>query len=235
MNNQQFLQTISRSFKVFLVAGSRSPKKLKVLHKEIAVDIQNRLGNDYTVRSYGIGDGTEGTIRGRYMEKRVDILIYNNNKELGAVGIKFVMNNYSQNSNNYFENMLGETANIRASNKNYFQILILPDRVPYYNKNGKINRWEEVSGHNIDKYIALSNDDEKVYMHTPIKTLLFVMKFPPCNNNISTRSKYNKFYLGLPIIEIKTSDNVAGNFEKAVILNDYDNFIEKVVHNIKSI
>jgi hypothetical protein len=51
------------------------------------------------------------------------------------------MQNYSQNSNNYFENMLGETANIRSSNIPYFQIFIIPDEIPYYKKEkGKILR-----------------------------------------------------------------------------------------------
>ncbi|KKQ67761.1 MAG: hypothetical protein US88_C0011G0012 [Parcubacteria group bacterium GW2011_GWA2_38_27] len=34
--------------------------------------------------------------------------------------------------------MLGETANIRTSNKEYFQILILSEEMPYYNESGKI-------------------------------------------------------------------------------------------------
>ena len=34
------------------------------------------------------------------------------------------MQNYSQNSVNYFENMLGETANIRSNNKTYIEKII---------------------------------------------------------------------------------------------------------------
>ena len=66
---------------------------------------------------------------GRYMEKRVDIVVLKDEKDIAGIGVKFVMSNYSQNSNNYFENMLGETANIRAGKKKYFQVLLLPERL----------------------------------------------------------------------------------------------------------
>lgn len=131
MNNKQFLQTVKQSFLKFLQTHSRSNKKLIVLHGAIAKDIKDKLGNKYKIKSLGMEDGKEGKLNGRYMEKTVDILISKDGDDLAGIGVKFVMNNYSQNSNNYFENMLGETANIRTNNKDYFQILILPDEMPY--------------------------------------------------------------------------------------------------------
>jgi len=119
MNNLQFLQTVKKSFIRFLETHPRSNKKLIILHGAIANDIKNRLGQGYESKSLGIGNGKEGKMHGRYMEKTIDILISKNENDIAGIGIKFVMNNYSQNSNNYFENMLGETANIRT-NKNYF-------------------------------------------------------------------------------------------------------------------
>ena len=62
---------------------------------------------------------------GRYINKNVDIVIYKRTV-IAGIGVKFVMQNYSQNSNNYFENMLGETANIRSKNIPYFQIFVIP-------------------------------------------------------------------------------------------------------------
>ena len=86
---------------------------------------------------------------GRYVDKKVDITISKKDatmhKDIPVAGIavKFVMQNYSQNSNNYFENMLGETANIRANKCPYFQIFIILDRLPYYKKETKrITKWE---------------------------------------------------------------------------------------------
>ncbi|OGZ78698.1 MAG: hypothetical protein A2358_02750 [Candidatus Staskawiczbacteria bacterium RIFOXYB1_FULL_37_44] len=236
MNNQQFLQTIGASLRRFLQTHSRSNEKLKVLHAKIAEDIQSRLGNSYMIKSLGTGDGKEGEMIGRYIDKTVDIIISKDGKNLAGIGVKFVMNNYSQNSNNYFENMLGETANIRANKGKYFQVFVLPEEMPYYDNTGKIQKWEKVTVHNIKKYIALSNDNTDTYLHTPIKTLLFIVKFPACDLKlIKTREKYKKCYLKNKNIEIQTSNVISGNFGDAIILNDYNSFAEKVVYNIKSI
>lgn len=173
---------------------------------------------------------------GRYLDKTIDILISKTGKNLAGIGVKFVMNNYSQNSNNYFENMLGETANIRSNKGKYFQVLVLPEEMPYFDSVGKIQKWEKITKHNIRKYITLSNDNTDIYLHTPIKTLLFVIKFPTCNQKlVTTREKYKRFYLKMKSISMQISNNISGDFGEAMILNDYDNFIEKVVHNIKSI
>ena len=236
MNNQQFLQVISESFNKFLQTHANSNEKLKILHKKIALDLISKLGKDYSIKAYGINDGKEGKMNGRYIEKAVDILISKNGKDVAGVGVKFVMNNYSQNSNNYFENMLGETANIRSNNKKYFQILLLPEKMPYYSDKGKIKNWEKITNHNIKKYISLSDDNTDVYLHTPIKTLLFIVKFPACDEaEINTRNKYKSFYLGLSRVDIKISKNISGNFGEAIVFNDYENFIEKIVFYLKSI
>jgi len=237
MNNKQFLQTVKQSFLKFLKTHSRSNKKLIVLHGAIAKDIKDKLGNKYKIKSLGVGDGKEGKLDGRYMEKTVDILISENGNDLAGIGVKFVMNNYSQNSNNYFENMLGETANIRTNNKDYFQILILPDEMPYYNNKGVITKWEKLAAHNIDKYIALSKDNTDRFFHTPAKTLLFIIKFPNCDHNaITTKTKYKRYYLNqIPDSPIQTSANINSVFGNTIILNDYEVFIEKITHYIKSI
>src|SRR3989339_1799278 len=226
MNNQQFLQTIGASLRRFLQTHSRSNEKLKVLHAKIAEDIQSRLGNSYMIKSLGTGDGKEGEMIGRYIDKTVDIIISKDGKNLAGIGVKFVMNNYSQNSNNYFENMLGETANIRTNNKDYFQILILPDEMPYYNNKGVITKWEKLAAHNIDKYIALSKDNTDRFFHTPAKTLLFIIKFPNCDHNaITTKTKYKRYYLNqIPDSPIQTSANINSVFGNTIILNDYEVF-----------
>ena len=163
------------------------------MHGTIAKDIEDKLGDEYKIKSLGLG-GKEGKLDGRYMEKTVDILISKNGNDLVGIGVKFVMNNYSQNSNNYFENMLGETANIRTNNKDYFQILILPDEMPYYNNKGI--KWEKLTAHNIDKYIALSKDNTGIFFDTLVQTLLFIIKFPNCDHNtITTKTKYKRHYL----------------------------------------
>jgi len=237
MNNNQFLQTIKKSFIKFLETHPRSNKKLIILHGAIADDIKNRLGREYEVKSLGTGNGKEGETDGRYMGKTVDILISKNKNDIAGVGIKFVMNNYSQNSNNYFENMLGETANIRTNNKEYFQILILPEEMPYYNKKGEIKKWEKITDHNIDKYIVLSKDDTGRYLHTPVKTLLFIIKFPKCDHAlITTKKEYKEHYLNQARnVSLQISTSVSGSFGKAMVLNNFETFIKKIVYYLKSI
>ena len=123
--NNDFMAVLNSSFITYLQTGPRSNEKLKILHGFIAKKIQNKLGDSYTVFSYGVGDNKESNISGRYINKNVDIGIFKGGRPLAGIAIKFVMSNYSQNSNNYFENMLGETANIRCEGVLYFQIIIL--------------------------------------------------------------------------------------------------------------
>src|SRR5574344_1366425 len=233
MDNIEFLGVISNSFKKFLETGSRSNEKLKILHQAIATDIIERLGNGFSVHSLGIGSGQEETIKGRYIDKKVDITILKGIKPIAGIGVKFVMQNYSQNSNNYFENMLGETANIRCSNNRYFQIFIIPDKLPYYKNDGSIQKWESFTEHNSTKYLTLSKDNIETSIHTPTKTLLFVIHLPDIPDDIKSRSKYIASYSELEKLIICESQVEYGRFSNAVIFNDYDDFANKVVHYIK--
>ena len=194
MDNHEFLSVVGDSFKKFLETGSRSNEKLKILHGAIAKDLQKRLGNEYWVQSLGVGDGKEMKIDGRYIDKAVDITILKKDKPIAGIGVKFVMQNYSQNSNNYFENMLGETANIRCANIPYFQIFIIPDKLPYYKNDGTFQKWEEFSSHNSAKYLTLSKDDIQTSIHTPTKTLLFVIHLPEIEKDVKDKKEYVTYY-----------------------------------------
>ena len=101
LSNQQFLDKVLTSFKEFIKSGtSRSIAKLKPLHGAIATDIAERLGDSYKVYSQGYKKGKEKKINGRYIDKMVDITIEDvkTKKTVAGIGIKFVMQNYSQNS-----------------------------------------------------------------------------------------------------------------------------------------
>lgn len=232
MDNQEFLTVVGNSFKKFLETGSRSNEKLKILHGAIAKDLKERLGIGYSVCSLGIGDGKEEKLDGRYIDKVVDITIKHRQKSVAGIGVKFVMQNYSQNSNNYFENMLGETANIRCANIPYFQIFIIPEKLPYYNKQGLIQKWEEFTIHNATKYLTLSEDNIQTSIHTPTKTLLFVIHLPEISQPIVDKTDYVAFYENQTDFMVSESNTQYGNFSSAVIYNDYEDFIEKVVHYI---
>ncbi len=234
LTNTEFLHIISESFHDFLKSGtSRSTAKLKKLHGAIAKDLHERLGNEYQVWSQGYLYEKENFIMGRYLNKRVDITVKKGDKSVAGIAVKFVMQNYSQNSNNYFENMLGETANIRCNHCPYFQIFIILDKLPYYNNEGEIRRWESFSLHNISKYEVLSKDDINVYYHTPNKTLIFVIHIPD-NENIKTKKEYLSFYKENQF-NMEISNNKYYDFSNSVILNDYEKFMEKVFHTIMAL
>jgi hypothetical protein len=235
MNNQEFLQVISNSFRDFLESGtSRSTTKLKPLHGAVANDIAERLGEDYKVFSQGYGTNKEKKILGRYIDKRVDITIETKEgKSVCGIAVKFVMQNYSQNSNNYFENMLGETANIRCEGIPYFQIFIILDKLPYYKKNKTIKHWEEFTAHNIEKYVKLSKDDINVYFHTPNKTLIYVVHIPD-NTEIKTAEEYFSYYKK-ENPNVTLTKNSYDQFDNSVIFNDYEKFIDKIYYTIKAL
>lgn len=239
MTNQEFLNKILLSFDSFIEIGtSRSTAKLKPLHGAIARDLSEKLGSDYIIKSQGYGDDKEGKIQGRYVEKWVDITVIRKRtyKAIAGVAVKFVMQNYSQNSNNYFENMLGETANIRTANCPYFQIFIVFDKLPYYKKSGTLSKWEEFSDHNVSKYCKLSEDNVDMFFHTPNKTLIYVVHLTPEATGITSKDEYMMFYSQNNHSIVLTSHRYpAIQHDGSVILNDYESFVDKIYHTIMAL
>lgn len=237
MVEKKLLNATQESFKRFIETGSsHSTSKLKPLHGTIAEDIQNKLGKDYIVKSQGFGKDKEEKISGEYYGKNVDIAIINahTNKPVAGIAVKFVMQNYCQNSNNYFENMLGETVNIRCTDCLYFQILILPDYIPHYKKGGKIKSWEKVTEYHLDKYFKLGKGNVDIYKHIPNKTLLYIVHPTPeiDENKITTLEEYREYYSN-NITMTLTNNQYSNNLnEGSVIFNDYEKFIDKVYHLI---
>lgn len=236
MNNAQFLSILKESFLTYLKTGARSNKKLEILHGAISSDLQERLNDrSYSIYSLGYGLGTEHKISGRYLDKTVDITVAENNTPIAGIAIKYVMSNYSQNSNNYFENMLGETANIRSAKIPYFQIFVIPDKIPYFDKDGGIAKWETINEHNLKKYIKLSNDNIETFLHTPNKTLVFIVHIRDKNApaKISDKQEYKQFYLNNDFDMTLSSLNFV--FGSTIVYNNYEKFINKVVYSIKSL
>ncbi len=157
---------------------------------------------------------------------------------VGGIAVKFVMQNYSQNSNNYFENMLGETANIRAAHCPYFQMFIILDRLPYYKRSGVLTKWESFTHHNVRKYVELAKDNVEAFYHTPNKTLIYVVHLEPNCEDIATKDEYMDYYKSnISIMKLSESSFDYNELSKGgtVILNDYELFIDKVYHIIKAL
>ena len=155
------------------------------------------------------------------------IAVCRGNTVLGAVGFKFVMSNYKQNSNNYFENMLGETANIRCNRIPYFQVLVLLKELPYYDNSGRITRTEHINEHNLHKYIKLSEDNIETFFHTPTKTLIYVVSLSESlsDHHIANKAQYNEFFRDK---DLNVDNEFNDLFQSGVVINDFAKFIKKV-------
>jgi len=163
-----FLNAIKNTFDAYNIYGARSNKKLIPIHSWFADEIIKGLGDNYKCRS--LGKGGEYQIEGIYYTKSLDITIFFKERPIVTISFKFVTSNYSQNSNNYFENLLGETANIRRVGVGFAHFLVLRGHTPYYdkasgNKRGELKKTEILSDHNIMKYIKLFKDID--YPHRP--------------------------------------------------------------------
>ncbi|HEY4495523.1 MAG TPA: hypothetical protein VJC01_03720 [Candidatus Paceibacterota bacterium] len=173
MDNLQnkFIKAINASFVAYnKKGGARSNKKLIPIHKFLSETILGNLKNGFSIKSLGIGDGKEATIGGKYYPKNLDVAIFKDDKIIATVSFKFVTSNYKQNANNYFENLMGETANIRRQNIGFAHFLVLRGHTPYYSKNkgnlrGKEKGVEIISEKHLQKYVKLFNDMD--FPHKP--------------------------------------------------------------------
>jgi len=185
-----FLNAIKHSFYAYNKYGARSNKKLIPIHSWFANEIVSKLDDDYTAMS--LGSGREYKIKGKYYHKTLDITIFSNQKPVVTLSFKFVTSNYAQNSNNYFENLLGETANIRRVGVGFVHFLVLRGHTPYYdkaagNKRGKLKKTEILSEHYIEKYIKLFKDSD--FPHKPDVLGMAIIDFKTRGNPYFTDLK----------------------------------------------
>lgn len=131
------------------IDGARSTKKLKALHGQIASDISAH--GLYTM-SQGYGYDREYSVPGFLKHKNGDITIFKDktsvdeNHVLGIVEFKIFMASIGKNFTNYIENMIGDCCNIQANGIPEYNMIIIPDISPIYDKNKNITKIE----HNIN-------------------------------------------------------------------------------------
>lgn len=147
-------KVIQESIKAYMNSHSRSNKKLIILHKYISNCILQNLNSDFTVHSL---PDKEINVVGRYNNKKVDICIKNNGNPCGIVSVKFIMSNYQQNANNYFENCCGEMLNLHKNVKTMY-VMIIFDDIPYYNNLHEIKSYYNIQKPDILRYEKLVED-----------------------------------------------------------------------------
>ncbi|MEK7635714.1 MAG: hypothetical protein AAB405_01330 [Patescibacteria group bacterium] len=228
MDNLQnkFMKAINASFAAYnKKGGARSNKKLIPIHKFLSEIILEKLKNRYSIKSLGIGDGKEATIDGKYYPKDLDVAIFKNNKIVATISFKFITSNYKQNANNYFEGLMGETANIRRQNIGFAHFLVLRGHTPYYSKNkgnlrGKQKGIEIISEKHLQKYIKLFNDMD--FPHKPDLIGICILDFD--------KNKKAKF--------VNLNDFDFSVETRQLLKNEFslNNFLDKFIHliNLKS-
>jgi hypothetical protein len=234
--SQDLIDSVEQSFK-FVLSGknkNRSANKVDIIHGIIANHLQTFLGEDYIVKTK-FTTGKEEIIIGRYNDKRVDILVERkaDNKQIAGLGLKFILSSFQKNSNNYFENMLGETANIRSNNIPYFQVIILLENIPNFSGDGTISSFTKLNNDLMKKYYVLSSDNTTSFYHSPLKTLVLILKDDIESKYIKNKTKEEYFNSFSEDFKFSLSNSVNIKFDSGVILNQYVTFLQKATFLIK--
>lgn len=184
MNEKELLDAIKKSYVAFINHGSRSPKKLHSLHGVISKKVHEVLDNGFEVNSMSYGREKEDKFCGLSYDKRVDISILKNGEQLGAIAVKFATSNYNQNANNYFEQMIGETFNLRGKSIIYIQVLIIRNPIPYRKQDReKGDRIQHMKDYHMAKYRKLLDVSIQQY---GVPNLFFI-KMVNINNGIDSK------------------------------------------------
>ena len=228
MDNTQdkFLKAINASFVEYnKKGGARSNKKLIPIHKFLSEMILNKISKDFIIKSLGIGDGKEAKFNGKYYPKNLDVAVFKADKIIATISFKFVTSNYKQNANNYFEQLMGETANIRRQGTAFAHFVVFRGGTPYFAKNkgnlrGKQTKTEIIKEKDLQKYIKLFNDMD--FPHKPDLLGICLLDF--------NQNKKAKF-VNLDYFDF--SDET-----KRLLKNDFsiNKFLDKFIHlvNLKS-
>lgn len=237
-------EILKESFKCYLINGASSTKKLIYPHYWIREKLKSYFDDSYEFYSYGINNShydKEISVKGFAYEKKPDITIIKDGDVVGVISFKFVSSNYSQNSNNYFENLLGECFNIQAKGIPFCHILVMRDKIPYFYSNGDYKNCEKLKNHHLDKYFKLLNID-KSYESIPEKLCINIIEISVENNNLKVLSPkkfknyekcvQNDLLDGMSVNIVHSYENCSKNInvelKKMDILNTLKEFSEIV-------
>lgn len=244
----KFIESLKEWYIKYLTVHARSSEKIIPMHKCISEILKSKLWSEYSIKSMWIWDNKEFNFKGRYYEKDIDITILKNNIPISALGFKFVTSNYKQNSNNYFESMLWETANLKRNDLLYGQILILKQKMPYFSTDkNEFTKIEKINEKNLKKYLKLNNDNlENLYHKPDIMFITFVNTWDEKRYELAIKNqeKVSKksFNINelLPLVDVKLikTTELDENFsnEMKIFLEkfwDFEAFIDAFVNLTK--
>lgn len=147
-------KALYETLKEYSLSGARSNKKLQYIHGLFAHAVMQKLPSDagWTAYSQGYGDNKECRVQGAYLLKNCDITFLKDGEARGVIEVKLPGRNYKQNANNYFEQAMGATSNLRQAGVIVGQVMLLPAELPYYTKEEILTKKEIVSDKDVNKY-----------------------------------------------------------------------------------
>ena len=171
---------------------SQRSKKLNVLCGRIRKEILQKLP-DYDV--YATGDGSPSSKRkvdGKYHRKRVNIVVSRDGSELGTINVRLIQSSYKKNANNYLEQQLGETANLRGQRLIYGNVVFLPYPVPPPPTN-QDSEWEYLTDALLDPYRKLVDDHDSIVV--PDVQAIVIAKLDQCTGELSMATRQDLYRL----------------------------------------
>ncbi len=171
----RFIVAVQEAYQRAQSGSVRSTERIRVLHGWVQKEIVNQIGDAYEV--CGLNDNRESReekVQGWYYPKNVDVSVKRDDNVIGVVSFKLVNSNYKQNANNYFENQMGETANLRRNNIVFGNIFCMTEPIPYKTRSGGLKKYEHIRGSDIMKYRKLENDHN--HLHAPDVQALVVVR-----------------------------------------------------------
>lgn len=158
---ERFLIGMQKSHEITLASehGSRSPLRLVPIHGFVIDELKDRLGAEFSFEGYRSGQqaGQERQLEGKYYAKNVDVAISRGQECVGVVSVKSVVSSYSKNAINYFEQQLGETANLKGLNIVYGNLFCVTNPLPTKIEDDDVTT-EVIKAHHLDKYKRLMQD-----------------------------------------------------------------------------
>ncbi len=174
----RYLKALQDSYALFKEHGPRSPKKLAPLHGWVQTELSRNLRDPaYLLVGQSETSREEAQVHGEYYPKAVDVLVRSEAETLAVISVKFVMSNYHQNAVNYFEQQLGETANLRRQNLVYGNLFFVTNPIPYKDRQGQLKKTEQIRDRDIERYAKLRRDHR--HAHAPDEMAVGLLDLDP--------------------------------------------------------
>tara|TARA_Y100000389_G_C17459402_1_gene520552 strand:- start:1258 stop:1917 length:660 start_codon:yes stop_codon:yes gene_type:complete len=134
-------------FPAYVNCGSRSSKKVQILHNHFKKCIDNLIHLKSLEDVYSCKLEYDVPSVNSKGSKKCDIVILKTGRPYIVFPVKFIMSNYYQNRNNYWENQTGEIMHMVWENSN---LIIIPinlifNEVPYLSSENKIKNFETIT------------------------------------------------------------------------------------------